>query len=181
MTYRPNDVGRYMINVNYGGIPVNNSPFNVKVEPIGDPTKCHISGIYALKSFNERDNNLYCHELSLGSGTNPNLQVGEEYTITVDTHEAGPGAVTCRIRSTLGNDLDIDIVDNEDGTFNLFYTPHNPGNYVIKIKFGGQDIPGGNFVVTVGYKKISPFLSFSNQTCCFDQTILKLFSLFHQW
>jgi hypothetical protein len=89
----------------------------------------------------------------LGNGTNPNLHVGEEYTITVDTHEAGPGAVTCRIRSTLGNDLDIDIVDNEDGTFNLFYTPHNPGNYVIKIKFGGQDIPGGDFVVTVSFSK----------------------------
>ncbi|CAF4598840.1 unnamed protein product, partial [Rotaria magnacalcarata] len=128
VTYKPNDVGRYIINVNYGGFPVNNSPFNVKVEPIGDPSKCHISG----------------------NGTSPNLQVGEEYTITVDTHEAGPGAVTCRIRSTLGNDLDIDIVDNEDGTFNLFYTPHNPGNYVIKIKFGGQDIPGGDFVVTAG-------------------------------
>ncbi|CAF0875720.1 unnamed protein product [Rotaria sordida] len=128
VTYKPNDVGRYLINVNYGGVPINNSPYNVKVEPIGDPTKCHISG----------------------TGTNPNLQVGEEYTITVDTHEAGPGAVTCRIRSTLGNDLDIDIVDNEDGTFNLFYTPHNPGNYVIKIKFGGQDIPGGDFVVTAG-------------------------------
>lgn len=54
-----------------------------------------------------------------------------------------------RIRSTLGNDLDLDIVDNEDGTFNLYYTPHNPGNYVIKVKFGGQDIPGGDFVVTV--------------------------------
>ena len=91
----------------------------------------------------------------LGNGTNPNLQVGEEYTITVDTHEAGPGAVTCRIRSTLGNDLDIDIVDNEDGTFNVFYTPHNPGNYVIKIKFGGQDVPGGDFVVTVS-KKTNP-------------------------
>ncbi|CAM2708294.1 unnamed protein product [Rotaria socialis] len=126
--YKPNDVGRYLINVNYGGIPVNNSPFNVKVEPTGDPTKCHISG----------------------NGINPNLQVGEEYSITVDTHDAGPGAVTCRIRSTLGNDLDLDIVDNEDGTYNLFYTPHNPGNYVIKIKFGGQDIPGGDFVVTAG-------------------------------
>jgi len=128
VTYKPNDVGRYIVNVNYGGVPVNNSPYNVKVEPIGDPSKCHISG----------------------NGTNPNLQVGEEYTITVDTHEAGPGAVTCRIRSTMGNDLDIDIVDNEDGTFNVFYTPHNPGNYVIKIKFGGQDIPGGDFVVTAG-------------------------------
>ncbi|CAF3895693.1 unnamed protein product, partial [Adineta steineri] len=128
VTYKPNDVGRYIINVNYGGIPVNNSPFNVKVEPTGDPTKCQISG----------------------SGISPNVQVGEEYTITVDTHEAGPGAVTGRIRSTVGNDLDIDIVDNEDGTFNLFYIPHNPGNYVVKIKFGGQDIPGGDFVVTAG-------------------------------
>lgn len=108
----------------------------MKVEPTGDPSKCHISG----------------------NGTSPNLQVGEEYTITVDTHEAGPGAVTCRIRSTLGNDLDIDIVDNEDGTFNLFYTPHNPGNYVIKIKFGGQDIPGGDFVVTVSSLDLSSLL-----------------------
>ena len=33
-------------------------------------------------------------------------------------------AVTCRIRSTLGNDLDIDIVDNEDGTFNLYFIHH---------------------------------------------------------
>jgi filamin len=93
----------------------------------------------------------------LGNGTNPNVHVGEEYAITVDTNEAGPGAVTCRIRSTLGNDLDIDVVDNEDGTFNLFYTPHNPGNYVIKIKFGGQDIPGGDFVVTVSNEQDSLF------------------------
>lgn len=85
----------------------------------------------------------------LGSGIKPNVHVGEECSITVDTHEAGPGAVTCRIRSAVGNDLDIDLVDNEDGTFNVYYTPHNPGNYVIKIKFGGQDIPGGDFVVTV--------------------------------
>lgn len=98
-----------------------------------------------------------------GSGINPNVQVGEEYTITVDTHEAGPGAVTCRIRSTAGNDLDIDIVDNEDGTFNLFYTPHNPGYYVIKIKFGGQDIPGGEFVVTVSSHPVA--LMFARCVC----------------
>ena len=102
-----------------------------------------------------------------GNGISPNLQVGEEYTIKVDTHEAGPGTVTCRIRSTLGNDLDIDIVDNENGTFDLHYTPHNPGNYVIKIKFGGQDIPGGDLVVTVGSRKktttSSPLPCFTNK------------------
>ena len=100
-----------------------------------------------------------------GSGINPNVQVGEEYTINVDTHGAGPGSVSGRIRSTLGNDLDIDIVDNEDGTFNLYYTPHNPGNYVVKVKFGGQDIPGGDFVVTVSQStkhKTSSFILLSS-------------------
>lgn len=77
------------------------------------------------------------------------IQIGESYTITVDTREAGQGNVTCHIRSANGNDLDIDIEDNNDGTFNIFYTPHNPGNYTIKIKFGGQDVPNGDVVVMV--------------------------------
>jgi len=56
--YAPNDVGRYIINVNYGDIPVNNSPFDVKVEPTGDPTKCHISGI-SFEKFNGTFSNIY--------------------------------------------------------------------------------------------------------------------------
>lgn len=54
--YKPNDVGRYLINVNHGGIPVNNSPFSVKVEPTGDATKCQISGkaLLVLALFNPR-------------------------------------------------------------------------------------------------------------------------------
>ncbi len=125
--YVPEDCGRYTINVLYGGQQVRNSPFNVKVEPCGDASKCYVSG----------------------AGLDPVIQIGEAYTITVDTREAGMGNVTCHIRSANGNDLDIDIEDNNDGTFNIFYTPHNPGNYTIKIKFGGQDVPNGDVVVMV--------------------------------
>jgi hypothetical protein len=88
----------------------------------------------------------------------PVIQIGESYTITVDTRNAGQGNVTCHIRSANGNDLDIDIEDNNDGTFNIFYTPHNPGCYTIKIKFGGQDVPNGDVVVMVRIQFIS---------CCF--------------
>ncbi len=42
--YVPEDVGRYTINVLYGGQQVRNSPFNVKVDPIGDARKCVVSG-----------------------------------------------------------------------------------------------------------------------------------------
>jgi filamin len=125
--YIPEDLGRYTINVLYGSQHVKNSPFNVKVDPTGNAQKCQVSG----------------------SGLNPVIKVGEDYSISVDTREAGQGNVTCHIKTSNGNDLDIDIEDNGDGTFNIFYTPHNPGNYTIKLKFGGQDIPNGDLVVTV--------------------------------
>ena len=42
--YVPEDIGRYTINVLYGGQPVKDSPFNVKVDPIGDAQKCQVYG-----------------------------------------------------------------------------------------------------------------------------------------
>lgn len=42
--YVPEDIGRYTINVLYGGQPVKDSPFNVKVDPTGDAQKCHVYG-----------------------------------------------------------------------------------------------------------------------------------------
>ena len=45
------------------------------------------------------------------------IPVGKETVITVDAAEAGMGKVTCRIRSPEGTDIDIDIMENGDGTF----------------------------------------------------------------
>jgi filamin len=42
------------------------------------------------------------------------------------------------IRSSQGSDIDIDIVENADGTFSLLFTPQIEGAYTISIKFGGQ-------------------------------------------
>jgi hypothetical protein len=82
-------------------------------------------------------------------------------------HKAGLGIVTRFARSSDGNDLDIDIVDNEDRTFILFYTLRNPGNYVIKIKFDRQDILGAYFVVIVCFRNRN-FLSFPNMNTFFS-------------
>ena len=55
--------------------------------------------------------------------------VDEECVITVDTQDAGQGNITCRIRTPTDTDADIDIVDNNDGTVSIFFTPHTPGMY----------------------------------------------------
>ena len=76
-------------------------------------------------------------------GIRTTIPVGEECVININTMEAGYGNVTCRIHSNTGSDVDIDIVDNGDGTVSVMYTPRVPGAYTLNLKFGGQPIPNG--------------------------------------
>ena len=83
------------------------------------------------------------------------VPVGEECVITVNASEAGPGNLTCRISTAGDSDVDIDIVDNGDGTISIVYTPRAPGAYQINIKFGGQPVPNGNFTQKVNLNLIT--------------------------
>jgi filamin len=87
-------------------------------------------------------------------GIRTTIPVGEECVININTADAGYGNITCHIRSTSGSDVDIDVVDNGDGTVSVLYTPRVPGAYTLNIKFGGQPIPNGNFVQQVGNKPL---------------------------
>ena len=79
----------------------------------------------------------------------PTIQIGEQTVITVDAKAAGKGKVTCSVCTPEGVELDVDVVENEDGTFDIFYTAPQPGEYVICVRFGGEHIPNSPFQVTV--------------------------------
>lgn len=126
-SYVPDDVGKYKVQVKYGGQDVPNSPFTVTANPTGNPEKCNIT-----------------------EGVQQTLTIGEECCITVNAKQAGTGNVTCRIRSNSGNDVDINIEDNHDGTFSIYYNVKDAGEYSLSVKFGGQPVPNGvyKFVAT---------------------------------
>lgn len=84
-----------------------------------------------------------------GSGLGPTIQIGEETVITVDAKAAGKGKVTCKVSTPDGAELDVDVVENADGTFDIYYTAPEPGKYVITIRFGGEHIPNSPFHVVV--------------------------------
>ncbi|KAK2704441.1 hypothetical protein QYM36_016740, partial [Artemia franciscana] len=126
-TYVPDDCGQYKVKVKYGGKDVPHAPFSVQAYAIGKADRCQIT-----------------------EGKQKVLTLGEEYCITVNAKQAGHGAVTCKIRSTQGSDLDIDIEDNGDGTFSIYYNTKDAGEYTISIKFGGQPIPDGFYTFTAG-------------------------------
>jgi len=159
-TYTPDDLGQYKVNVKYGGKEVPHAPFTVQAQPTGRADSCKIT-----------------------EGIQQQLSIGEEYCISVNAQNAGNGAVTCRIRSTSGrsvgsclafkvslisqfptiettswwfySDMDIDIEDNGDGTFSIYYTVKDAGEYTLSIKFGGQPVPEGVYNFTVSPTTVS--------------------------
>lgn len=125
--FLPDDCGRYKAMVKYGGKEVPQSPVMIQAYATGSAEECKIE-----------------------EGIQRNLLSGEEYCITVNAKNAGRGAVTCRIRSVSGSDLDIDIEDNGDGTFRIYYTVKDAGDYTLSVKFGGQPVPDGFYTFTAG-------------------------------
>ncbi|CAL9703550.1 unnamed protein product [Knipowitschia caucasica] len=126
VSYVPDMTGRYTILIKYGGDEIPYSPYRIRALPTGDASKCMVTG----------------------AGVGPTIQIGEQTVITVDAKAAGKGKVTCSVFTPEGAELDVDVVENEDGTFDIFYTAPQPGEYVICVRFGGEHIPNSPFQVT---------------------------------
>ncbi|KAM8740219.1 filamin-C-like isoform 15-T15 [Acanthopagrus schlegelii] len=133
VSYVPDMAGRYTITIKYGGDEIPYSPYRIHAMPTGDASKCLVT--------------VSIGGHGLGSGIGPTIQIGEETVITVDAKAAGKGKVTCKVSTPDGAELDVDVVENADGTFDIYYTAPEPGKYVITIRFGGENIPNSPFHV----------------------------------
>ncbi|KTF84608.1 hypothetical protein cypCar_00011011, partial [Cyprinus carpio] len=133
VSYVPDMTGRYTITIKYGGDEIPYSPYRIHALPSGDASKCLVT--------------VSIGGHGLGSGLGPTIQIGEETVITVDAKAAGKGKVTCKVSTPDGAELDVDVVENADGTFDIYYTAPEPGKYIITIRFGGEHIPNSPFHV----------------------------------
>ncbi|XP_051516060.1 filamin-A-like [Myxocyprinus asiaticus] len=134
VSYVPDMTGRYTILIKYGGDEIPYSPYRIRALPTGDASKCTVT--------------VSIGGHGLGAGVGPTIQIGEQTVITVDAKAAGKGKVTCTVCTPDGGEVDVDVVENEDGTFDIFYTAPQPGKYIICVRFGGEHIPNSPFQVT---------------------------------
>lgn len=79
----------------------------------------------------------------------PTVAIGEELGLVVNAKGAGKGKVSCVVVQPDGSEVEAEVLENEDGTFDIFYTAPAPGNYVIYVRFGGENIPRSPFKVMV--------------------------------
>ncbi|KAF4093938.1 hypothetical protein AMELA_G00007140 [Ameiurus melas] len=125
VSYVPDKVGRYTIVIKYGGDEIPTSPYRVRATTTGDASKCTVTG----------------------PGIGPTIGIGEEVGFVVNTKGAGKGKVSCIIVTPDGTEVEAEVIENEDGTFDIFYTAPKPGTYVIYVRFGGENIPHSPFKV----------------------------------
>lgn len=81
------------------------------------------------------------------------MAIGEELGMVVSTKGAGRGKVSCVVVQPDGSEVEAQVLENEDGTFDIFYTAPAPGNYVIYVRFGGENVPHSPFKVTVSPRR----------------------------
>ncbi|XP_008300395.1 filamin B a isoform X2 [Stegastes partitus] len=127
VSYVPDRAGRYTISIKYGGDDIPASPYKVRATATGDASKCTVTG----------------------PGVGPTVAIGKELGLVVNTKGAGKGKVNCVVVQPDGSEVEAEVVENEDGTFDIFYTAPAPGNYAIYIRFGGKNIPCSPFNVMV--------------------------------
>ncbi|XP_032996889.1 filamin-B isoform X4 [Lacerta agilis] len=127
VTYLPDKTGRYSIGIKYGGDDIPLSPYRIRVSPAGDASKCQATG----------------------PGIADTVKSGEEVGFVVDAKSAGKGKVTCTVLTPEGTEVEAEVIENEDGTYDIYYTAAKPGTYVIHVRFGGVDIPNSPFTVMV--------------------------------
>lgn len=84
-----------------------------------------------------------------GPGVGPTVAIGQELGLVVNAKGAGKGKVSCVVVQPDGSEVEAEVLENEDGTFDIFYTAPAPGNYVIYVRFGGENIPRSPFRVMV--------------------------------
>ncbi|XP_075690052.1 filamin-B isoform X2 [Rhinoderma darwinii] len=125
ISYSPDKTGRYQVAVKYGGDDIPYSPYRIRAMPSGDASKC----------------------TAAGPGIQSAVKTGEEVGFVVDATTAGKGKVTCSILDPDGLESEADVIENEDGTYDIFYTTAKTGPYVIHVRFGGVDIPNSPFTV----------------------------------
>ena len=126
--YTPPSAGQYIIDILFGGLHIPESPYKVHVaQDRADASKCRAEG---------------------DGITGKGLEVGKRSYFWVYTQGAGRGDLSVHIRGKSGT-VPVECTEKETSVYECSYLPEEDGEFVITVKYGGENIPGSRFKVTV--------------------------------
>jgi len=135
VTYTPEEPGKHDIEVTYEGDHIKNSPFKVMINSSRpDPTKCKCYG--------------------------PGLEGGEQYKPANFTIEAfnsagnrvknGGDPFVVNVTDPYGEPVKAAVVDNNDGTYAVSYTPTDSGDHKVEVTLLHKPVANSPYTVPIG-------------------------------
>ena len=126
-SYLPDQAGPHTVVLQWAGQDIPGSPFEVNVAPTPPDAK---------------------KVQARGPGVESNnLVVGQPAPFQVFTENAGRGELDVSVRGR-GGDLDCNILDNGDNTFDCQYVPQDEGDIFVKVRWSQVMIPKSPFRVS---------------------------------
>ncbi|ESN97587.1 hypothetical protein HELRODRAFT_178024 [Helobdella robusta] len=125
-SFQPKQKGSYKIDVTQEGKPIKGSPFTISVN---DQHVCAAGRVRLHGATSEATANTWNE-------------------IQIDISQAGFGSLAMSIEG--GHRSDLDLVQKTQTEYILKFKPHEPGVYLLNIKFGDDHVTGSPFMVNVG-------------------------------
>lgn len=124
-SFNPRTKGEYKVNVIRNDKHINHSPFVIKVgdNEMGHAAGCKVSGAVDKATANK-----------------PN-------ELIIDTTKAGYGGLSIVIEGP--HRSDIECYSAENRIYNIHYSPHEPGIYILNVRFADDHVPGSPFLLNV--------------------------------
>jgi len=128
-SFTPKTKGTYQVEITSAGQPISGSPFKLNVgdNEVASPAKVKVTGT----------------GLQTAEANKPN-------EFGLDISNAGYGGIYVSLDGP--HRADIDIKETGQGAYVVKYKPHEPGLYLLSIRFADEHISGSPFMLTVGGK-----------------------------
>ncbi|XP_037956587.1 filamin-C isoform X2 [Teleopsis dalmanni] len=128
LNIKPQEPGRHMLTIKYGGQNVPGSPFAIKVAGAPDASKVRV----------------------YGPGIEHGVLATFQSRFICDTRGAGAGQLTVRVRGPKGAfRVEMQRESQKDRTILCKYDPTEPGDYRVEVKWAGEFVPGSPFPVMI--------------------------------
>ncbi|XP_017837072.1 filamin-C isoform X2 [Drosophila busckii] len=128
LNIKPQEPGRHLLTIKYGGVNVPGSPFALKVAGAPDASKVRV----------------------YGPGIEHGVLATFQSRFICDTRGAGAGQLTVRVRGPKGAfRVEMQRESQKDRTILCKYDPTEPGDYRVEVKWAGEFVPGSPFPVMI--------------------------------
>ncbi|XP_076455178.1 filamin-A-like isoform X2 [Babylonia areolata] len=125
-SFNPRTKGEYKVSVTRNEKHIKSSPFRINV---GDNEMGHAAGCKV-------------------SGATDKATANTPNEIVVDTTDAGYGGLSVAIEGP--HRSDVECYEIHDRKSIIHYSPHEPGIYILNVRFADDHVPGSPFLLNVG-------------------------------